>query len=140
MVIPPSYWVNTTVSEANGTTFNFQLVNGAPGSLWVNWTSPDESVAVDWQATTWNFTLVVATGGYPVTFLETGLPAGTNWTVTLNGTLAWSHSDAIEFLLLNGTYAFAASATGYAAVSSLPSPLTVTGTAARVTIMFSISP
>ena len=43
---------------------------------------------------------------YNVTFLETGLPAGTSWTVTLNGTSLTSTSNAIRFDERAGTYNF----------------------------------
>ncbi|MGA7922747.1 MAG: hypothetical protein WCA77_02090 [Thermoplasmata archaeon] len=132
----PGNNVNVTVTEANGNVSRFEFSNGAPPLVWLNWTSPDESVAIGWLATTWNFTLVVAEGGYSVTFTEVGLPAETNWTVTLNGSLAWSYSDSIVFIDLNGTYAFTSAATGYTEVSSLSSPLTVSGNAVSVTVTF----
>lgn len=57
--------------------------------------------------------------GSNVTFNETGLPAGTNWSVTLNGTSANSTSDAIWFSVANGTYSFSVPAlAGY-----VPSPV-----------------
>ncbi len=45
---------------------------------------------------------------YPVTFLEYGLPAGTNWTVDLNGTSA-SSAAGITFSMPNGSYSFSVS-------------------------------
>ncbi len=51
---------------------------------------------------------------YPVTFEETGLPAGTNWSVTLNGTTSSSTGPSIGFAEPNGTYGFAVgSVAGY---------------------------
>ncbi|MGC1839100.1 MAG: YncE family protein, partial [Candidatus Acidiferrales bacterium] len=43
---------------------------------------------------------------YAVTFTETGLPVGTAWSVTLNGTWASSNTTEIAFAEPNGTYAY----------------------------------
>jgi hypothetical protein len=43
---------------------------------------------------------------YGVTFTETGLPKGTAWTVTLNGTLHPIAGTATSFELTNGSYAY----------------------------------
>jgi YVTN family beta-propeller protein len=51
---------------------------------------------------------------YPLSFMETGLPADTNWSVTLNGTAQSSMGSTTVFTERNGTYSFAlASAAGY---------------------------
>jgi len=70
-----------------------------------------------WSATTYGGTLRVAgspTGlviawspaAYPVTFSHTGLPAGTNWSVSLAGVLMFSTGEAISFTEPNGSYLF----------------------------------
>lgn len=41
---------------------------------------------------------------YDVTFTETGLPSGTSWSVTLDGTTQSSTTDSITFSETNGTY------------------------------------
>ena len=46
---------------------------------------------------------------YTVKFVETGLPAGTTWLVTLNGTTESSDNNTILFALHNGTYAYTVS-------------------------------
>ncbi|MCI4372236.1 MAG: hypothetical protein L3K02_01110 [Thermoplasmata archaeon] len=43
---------------------------------------------------------------YSVTFGETGLPSGTNWSVTLNGTTSYSNTSKISFLEIDGNYAY----------------------------------
>jgi hypothetical protein len=43
---------------------------------------------------------------YPTTFLELGLPSGTNWSLLVRGVLNWSTSDSIGFLEPNGTWGF----------------------------------
>jgi hypothetical protein len=53
---------------------------------------------------------------HPVAFTESGLPAGTNWTVTLNETPRWSTGSIIAFEEVNGTYPFVVgSVAGYTA-------------------------
>lgn len=45
-------------------------------------------------------------GKYTATFTESGLPAGTSWSISFNGTNKESTSDAISFTANNGTYSF----------------------------------
>ncbi len=44
--------------------------------------------------------------GFPVTFEETGLPPGQNWSVRLAGGLGSSNRSTIQFLEVNGSYPF----------------------------------
>ncbi len=46
---------------------------------------------------------------YDVTFTETGLPAGTAWSVQVGSTTETASGDSITFSLPNGTYAYTAS-------------------------------
>lgn len=76
--------------------------------------------------------LTVAPRLYPLTFTETTLPPGTNWSVTLTGTAPavilgsspvvvtrWSDgASIIGFNVSDGSYSFSASATGYSTNSS----------------------
>lgn len=51
---------------------------------------------------------------YVLYFNETGLPTGTNWSVTFNGSTKSSSSSTISFLVINGTYSYTiAKETGY---------------------------
>lgn len=43
---------------------------------------------------------------YEITFIESGLPAGTNWSVTFNGATNYSTSNSISFYAKNGTYTY----------------------------------
>jgi hypothetical protein len=53
---------------------------------------------------------------YQVLFLESGLPVGTNWSVTLRGVLNYTTTAAIAFEKTNGTYGFRlGNVTGYRA-------------------------
>lgn len=55
-----AWGIHGTVLEPNGTTSPFQLEEGAPPEVWLNWTSADGSVSVDWQGGYgWNLMLEV---------------------------------------------------------------------------------
>ena len=73
---------------------------------------------------------------FAVTFTETGVPAGTDWSVGLGAQVEWSTNDTITFLEPNGTYSYgAANLSGYS-----PSPasgqVTVNGAAVRTDLLF----
>ncbi len=88
-------------TEPNGTySYTVGTVPGytaAPpsGALTVDGANVDQGIT---------FTVVVTT--YSVTFTETGLPSGTSWSVTLNGTAGGSTSSTIQFTEPNGTYSY----------------------------------
>jgi uncharacterized protein YndB with AHSA1/START domain len=75
---------------------------------------------------------------YTVKFEETGLPPGTNWTVTIDHqTDRLPHmSSYISFNIPNGTYPFTIAATGYTLASSPTSPITVDGASVIVAVTF----
>ena len=86
---------------------------------------------------------IIDTGkAYPVTFNESGLPLGTNWSVTFNGALLSSVNSSITFYETNGTMPFTVDSVG-GYVGSPPTPssgnVTVTGGSVRVSIAFSWS-
>ena len=73
---------------------------------------------------------------YNVTFVENGLPPGTNWSVTLNGTTLSSTSNAITFTEPNGTYSYyIGSVSGYT-VSPSSGSITVNGKNIKQNITF----
>ena len=78
---------------------------------------------------------------YSITFTENGLPVGTSWTVTVNGTLQQNASGGpIVFVgLINGSYSYAVGAvSGYNASPSSGS-ITVSGDNASQSITFNAS-
>ena len=82
------------------------------------------------------FTLVT----FSVTFTETGLPSGTNWSVTLGASTVYSTGTTLTFTETNGTYSFTVgSVSGYSANSSSGS-VHVTGSSAGRTLAFSANP
>jgi hypothetical protein len=75
---------------------------------------------------------------YTVTFTESGLPSGTQWSVTLNGTTKSSTTNTITFSEPNGTYSFTI-ATGNNIYAPNPSSgsFTVNGASVSESITFS---
>ncbi len=73
---------------------------------------------------------------YPVTFTESGLPSGTSWSVTLNGTTESSTSASITFTEPNGTYPYSVGAVSGYSLSPSSGSLTVKGSAVTQTIAF----
>ena len=55
---------------------------------------------------------------YAVTFSESSLPAGTSWSVDLNGYTQTTTTSSISFSETNGLYAFSVSSAGYSATPS----------------------
>ncbi len=77
--------------------------------------------------------------GYPLSFKESGLPAGTGWSVTTNGISQGSNTSSISTIEPNGTYAYTVGAvSGYTASPSSGSA-TVNGVSQTVAITFTPS-
>lgn len=109
--------------EANG-TYSYQV--GAIAGYTV---SQNASGIVSVQGTDLTFHVAFASIPYPVSFIEHGLPGGTNWSVNLSGAVQSSTTNTIRFLLPNGSYTFSvASQSGYFA-SPDTGGLLVNGTA-----------
>jgi hypothetical protein len=72
---------------------------------------------------------------YTVTFEETGLPAGSSWNVTINGTMTGSTSSSIVFQEPDGTYRFfVGQVPGY--FTNPEGNVTVTGVTVALPILF----
>jgi YVTN family beta-propeller protein len=76
------------------------------------------------------------TGPYAVTFTETGLPAGTDWTVTLGGTPRSSTTTAVVFSEPNGSYAFSVTAPVGFGVSPSAGNVAVRGAPVNTSVVF----
>ncbi len=128
---------------ADGGTLTLQLPNGTyawdaveSGGYVV---SPDEGEFYVYAGNFSTIHLNVSQAQYFAFFVEEGLPAGTNWSLTFNGTPTTVSASAKEFLVPNGTFAYSVRSVpgtpGYA-----PSPafgnVTIAGGSATVTIDF----
>ena len=137
----------------NGTTWAVTLGNATLNSTGTaiafeepNGTYDFRIVSPGFQPTPGNGTLTVSGGAidqpiqfvrvtYNVTFIETGLPAGTVWTVTLGGNPLSSGYSEINFSEGNGSYSYRISSPGFQ-----PTPgsgvVNVSGALVRATIAF----
>lgn len=127
--------VNTTASTVN----EFEMPNGSyryqvgflpgyttnwSGSVTVNGSGVRVAIHFEFQE-------------FPVTFVETGLPVPTNWSVTVGTQVRSSTSSSIGFAFPNGTYAFTlAPVPGYSTRG--PGSFTVAGSPATVPIRFTL--
>ena len=85
------------------------------------------------------FTAIPASS-YSVTFTETGLPSGANWSVTLGGKTLSSTGSTLTFTEKNGTYPYTVTApSGYVAIPTSGS-VNVAGKAVSQGVTFSASP
>ncbi len=123
-------------SEQNGTySFTVGSVTGyspspASGSVTVNGKVASQGIT---------FKGLLA-GQYSVTFTESGLTAGTSWSVTLKGSMESSAGTSIVYTEANGTYAFTVgSVSGYNAPSPASGNAVVSGMDATQTVAFTAS-
>lgn len=133
----------TTTSTASSIEF-FSLNGGYPFTVGAptRWVASPASgtVTVNGASISTSILFVNTANRFNTTFTETGLPAGTNWGVTYNGTLQFSRTTSIVFLgMINGTFAFNVSAVG----SRVPTPVsgssTVQGADTSEAIVFNMT-
>jgi hypothetical protein len=74
--------------------------------------------------------------GYSVTFTETGLAAGTNWSVAISGAQHYSTGSSIVFTEPNGTYSYTVVALSGYTTSQSSGNVIVSGNAVLVTVAF----
>lgn len=77
---------------------------------------------------------------FGVNFLETGLPSGGDWSVTLDGLALFSHTPRIAFNMTNGTYAFAVEPLLGFTASPPSGTLTVNGSSVLENVSFTTHP
>ena len=99
-VAHPSAGAEITFTEPNG-TYRFDV--GSVAGYTVD--PPSGSMTVDGASA--NQPVLFAPVTYAVTFMESGLPSGTNWSVSLNEVTESSLSDSVIFPpMANGTYSY----------------------------------
>ncbi|MGI0071269.1 MAG: YncE family protein [Thermoplasmata archaeon] len=122
---------SNVIAEANGT---YPYLVASPGYLP---TPASGVVGVHGSSETESVSFAVFT--YVVTFAETGLPAGTDWSVSTGGQTVNSSSPDHTFLLANGTYPFAVGAVPGEVGTPTHGNVTVSGAAATQAVAFSSS-
>ncbi len=102
----------------------YRLLSSTGGSIKVNGSA--QSVDVRFAAV------------FAVRFMESGLPAGVNWSVTFNGTTVTANTSTIRFVAGNGSYAYqvASTQTQYT-VTPVHGMFTVSPTNTSLAVQFS---
>ena len=142
-----SVTVGTTTYTSTGSTISFNEVNGTYSytvGVVAGYTATPASgsVIVSGAAKAVSLAFAKASTGttYAVTFTETGLRAGTSWSVTLNGSTKSATMAMVAFVEPNGSYAFTVgSVNGYTANPS-SGTIKVSGVAFSQSITFTSSP
>jgi hypothetical protein len=117
--------------EPNG-TFSFTVgaiahftASPAAGNVTINGQS--KSIAISWS------------GEFAVTVSETGLPSGTNWSVSINGQINTSATNAIGFELPNGNYTVVVLPVPGYSPNAAQLPFTVDDSATVVSVTWQVS-
>ncbi len=121
-----------TFTDQNGTYgYTVGSVSGytsSPASGSVTVAGEAQTVAVTFNA--------LAPGTFAVPFTETGLPSGTNWSVSLNGTMESSTVSYINFAEMNGTYWYIVGAVPGSAASPSAGSVTVNGGSIGISLVW----
>lgn len=107
------------------------------------WMATPEAGTVNVQGRATGLNVSFTPYAYPVDFVESGLPAGTLWGVSVDGTLENATGAELDFDLANGTYHLAvAPPAGYYLTGGLPAGdnLTVDGVALTENLTFAVIP
>lgn len=123
------------------------VAKGCAGETFSDWASSAGAIASPTSAST---TITVSASGtvtadyqattYPVTFTESGLPAGTSWSVTLGGQTLSSTTTTIVFSEVNSTYTFTVgTVSGYSAAPASGS-LPVSGATSQDIVFTALPP
>ena len=122
---------SVTLSETPASGYTFAGWRGT-GSGSYSGSNPSPTVTMDS-----NLTEVASFAWlYPVSFDETGLPAGTTWSVSLGGVAEASSSTSIAFSMPNGSYAYTVGpVSGYSAQPG-SGTVNVTGSGDSVAVAF----
>ena len=141
--LPPGteWFVNLSDGQSFSSTTSVLIFNETNGIYDYNiattnksWFSIGGSFTINDASTSQSFTFTEVT--YTVTFTESGLSSGTNWSVTLAGLTKYSTSTTITFNEPNGTYTYTVSNTSYYYTSSHSGIITVNGAAQSENIAY----
>jgi len=103
-------------------------------------TPENGSIVVNGTTVSLGISFVPFEARYPVTFTESGLASGTNWSVLLNGSMNYSTGTNVSFLEPNGTYAYQIGNLSGFTASPTNGTVVVAGTGASVTVTWSKIP
>lgn len=121
--IPDGAYASYNFSIGSVQKYTNTLIKGA-----VNYAGSNLEIMVSFTA--------VPEKSYNVTFLEFGLPSGTEWSVTLDGITLTSTGSAINFDPPNGTYTYTIQGVAGYSPGKLSGTVNVTGQALDLSITF----
>jgi hypothetical protein len=123
-----------TTSVMKGTILAYAAVTLATGAH-LDGRALARTADVTFAASTVVVPTVTSPTTYPVTFTESGLTAGTSWSVTFGGVQSSSTTATLGFAVVSGTYTYTTTVVGYIANPSSGS-VVVSGAAASQAIAF----
>ncbi|MEM3191593.1 MAG: hypothetical protein QW292_05760 [Candidatus Parvarchaeota archaeon] len=122
-----------TLTEHNG-TLNY---SAAPVSGYYSSDLSGSYVVIPQNAViTITYTPISSVKTYQVTFYEKGLPAGTQWSITINGQTYTTTSSSESLYLMNGSYAYTISGPRNYTISPSSGTVTVAGGPVSTNIAF----
>jgi hypothetical protein len=123
--VPATVVVDGNTVPFQGGWANLTLPTGSHSLYLENYTNASAPFSVVAGATT----SVNLSGAGEVTFIESGLPAGTSWGITVNGTSLTTTGKSVAVHLVNGTYPVSyARVPGYYRLGVSPATLALPGT------------
>jgi YVTN family beta-propeller protein len=142
---PWSVTLASTTGTSSGTMIAFPETNGSYAftiASVTDFTSSDTNGTITVAGSTAAVQIVftsTASARFEMTFSETGLSDGTNWSVTVGGTTYDSTTVSLSVLEGNGTYGYSVgSVTGYSS-SPRTGTVTLSGGPREVTVAFSVT-
>jgi hypothetical protein len=138
-----SVGVNGVQKASTAATIEFLVANGtytfSPGAVSGYTATPSSgTVTISGAPATVNFVYTAGgAGSYNVTFTESGLASGTNWSVTLNGVERGTSGATVTFNATNGTNAFSVGSVSGSSSTPTFGNVTVSGAAMGQAIAFS---
>lgn len=129
-----------TLSAASGATVQYTAPSSA-GSCTVRVDSglPLSSAALHISKSQFQFTVTSTPPPHTVTFSESGLPAGTSWTVAVNGTAQASTTSTIAFSLPAYHYAFTVGTVPGYSVSTASGSFTISSSDLKLAEQFTVA-
>jgi YVTN family beta-propeller protein len=139
--LPPGteWWVNITGGPSTVSTGQALSFNESYGtySYTVSTTAKNYSAAggtVEMQGMPMSFSVSFSLNRYPANFLESGLPAGTNWSISIGVVTLFSTTATIQFEEPNGTHAYEIGRLSGWHAGSYSGSITMSGGASSTTV------
>jgi hypothetical protein len=131
-------YFNSSISTLSSGTCSTTYTDTSPGIVTITANYSGDSHNLPSNGTT-TLTVTPVSVVYTVTFIESGLPQSSQWSVTLNGQTNSSTSNSVMFAEQNGNYSY--SVTGPSGFNASPSggSVTVNGTGVTVSITFTVA-